>query len=90
MPGLEYFAQGCQSLERLSLRSGNLATLQCRVLQASYLKFAIKPLQTWNSITQAAQDCMHVLSSKAIVRMSQAEQEAFNRAFWACSMIIHE
>jgi hypothetical protein len=89
-PGLEYFARGCQSLERLSLRTGNLTTLQCRVLQASYFKFAIKPLQTWNSITQAARDCMHILSSKATARMSQAEQEAFNRAFWACSTIIHE
>jgi hypothetical protein len=89
-PGLEYFARACQSLERLSLRTGNLATLQCRVLQASYFKFAIRPLQTWNSITQAARDCMHVLSSKAVDRMSQTEQEAFNRAFWACSTILHE
>lgn len=89
-PGLEYFARGCQILERLSLRTGNLTTLQCRVLQSSYFKFAIMPLQTWNSITQAARDCMHVLSSKSIQRMSQSEQEAFNRAFWACSVIIHE
>jgi hypothetical protein len=89
-PGLEYFARGCQILERLSLRTGNLTTLQCRVLQASYFKFAIRPLQTWNSITQAARDCMHILSSKAGLRMSTSEQEAFNRAFWACSTILHE
>lgn len=89
-PGLQYFARGCQILERLSLRTGNLTTLQCRVLQASYFKFAIMPLQTWNSITQAARDCMHILSSNGILRMSHAEQEAFNRAFWACSTIIHE
>jgi len=89
-PGLEYFARGSQILERLSLRTGSLTTLQCRVLQASYFKFAIRPLQTWNSITQASRDCMHILSSKSMLRMSHAEQEAFNRAFWACSTIIHE
>lgn len=89
-PGLEYFARGSQILERLSLRTGSLNTLQCRVLQASYFKFAIRPLQTWNSISQAARDCMHILSSKNILRMSQLEQEAFNRAFWACSIILHE
>lgn len=59
-PGLEYFARGCQILERLSLRTGSLPTLQCRVLQASYFKFAIRPLQTWNSITQAARDVSNV------------------------------
>ncbi|KAF2820060.1 hypothetical protein CC86DRAFT_471706 [Ophiobolus disseminans] len=89
-PGLEYFARGIQILERLSLRTGSLTTLQCRVLQASYFKFAIRPLQTWNSITQASRDCMHILSSKSMLRMSHGEQEAFNRAFWACSTIIHE
>ncbi|KAJ4373798.1 hypothetical protein N0V83_002537 [Neocucurbitaria cava] len=89
-PGLEYFARGCQILERLSLRTGNLTTLQCRILQASYFKFAIRPLQTWNSITSAARDCMHILSSQATRRFNPTEQEAFNRAFWACSTILHE
>ena len=89
-PGLEYFARGCQILERLSLRTGNLTVLECRILQASYFKFAIRPLQTWNAITQAARDCMHILSSKTMLRFSPMEQEAFNRAFWACSTILHE
>ncbi|OAG06909.1 uncharacterized protein CC84DRAFT_1215926 [Paraphaeosphaeria sporulosa] len=90
LPGLDYFARGCQILERLSLRTGNLMTLQCRVLQASYLKFAIRPMQTWNSITQAARDCMHICSSRMRDHLSPAEQEAFNRAFWATSTIVHE
>lgn len=89
-PGLEYFARGNHMLERLSLRTGNLIVLQCRILQASYFKFAIRPLQTWNSITQAARDCMHILSSRTMLRFSPQEQEAFNRAFWACSTILHE
>lgn len=89
-PGLEYFARGSQILERLSLRTGSLTTLQCRILQASYFKFAIRPLQTWNSITQAARDCMHILSSRTMQRFKPVEQEAFNRAFWACSTILHE
>jgi hypothetical protein len=89
-PGLEYFARGCRLLEHLSLRIGNLTTLQCRILQASYFKFAIRPLQTWNSITQAARDCMHILSSRTMQRYSPSDQEAFNRAFWACSTILHE
>lgn len=90
LPGLDYFVRGCQSLERMSLRTGNLVTLQCRVLQASYFKFAIRPMQTWNSITQAARDCMHICSSRIRDRLSPAEQEAFNRAFWATSTIVHE
>lgn len=89
-PGLEYFARGSRILEHLSLRIGNLATLQCRILQASYFKFAIRPLQTWNSITQAARDCMHILSSRIMQRYNPSDQEAFNRAFWACSTILHE
>lgn len=88
-PGLEYFARGCRLLEHLSLRIG-LASLQCRILQASYFKFAIRPLQTWNSITQAARDCMHILSSRTMQRYSPSDQEAFNRAFWACSTVLHE
>ncbi|KAF2184813.1 hypothetical protein K469DRAFT_688419 [Zopfia rhizophila CBS 207.26] len=89
-PGLDYFARGCRILERLSLRTGSLPTLQCRVLQASYFKFAIRPMQTWNSITQAARDCMHLLTSRILERMSGSEQEAFHRVFWACSTILHE
>ncbi|KAF1838520.1 hypothetical protein BDW02DRAFT_389372 [Decorospora gaudefroyi] len=88
--GLEYFARGCHILERMALRIGNLEVLQCRILQASYFKFAIRPLQTWNSITQAARDCMHILSSGIVQRFSPAGQEAFNRAFWACSTLLHE
>ncbi|KAH7381563.1 hypothetical protein BKA66DRAFT_119358 [Pyrenochaeta sp. MPI-SDFR-AT-0127] len=89
-PGLEYFARGTQILERLSLRTGSLVTLQCRILQASYFKFAIRPLQAWNSITSAGRDCMHILSSKTMRRFDPSSQEAFNRAFWACSTILHE
>lgn len=89
-PGLDYFARGCQIMERLSFRTGSLTTLQCRVLQASYFKFAIRPLQTWNSITQAARDCMHLLTSRILDRMTHSEQEALHRAFWATSTILHE
>ena len=90
MPGLDYFARGCQILERLALRTGSLTTLQCRVLQASYFKFAIRPMQTWNAITQGARDCMHLLTSKILERMDRFEQEALHRAFWAVSTILHE
>lgn len=89
-PGLDYFARACQIMERLSLRTGSLMTLQCRVLQASYFKFAIRPMQAWNSITQCARDCMHLLTSRIMERMSRAEQEALHRAFWATSTILHE
>ncbi|EOA85620.1 uncharacterized protein SETTUDRAFT_40149 [Exserohilum turcica Et28A] len=89
-PGLEYFSRGCRILERLSFRIGNLTHLQCRILQASFFKFAIRPLQTWNYITQAARDCMHILSSKTMQRFNSVDQEAFNRALWACSTILHE
>lgn len=90
LPGLDYLARGCQILERLSLRTGDIMVLQCRVLQASYFKFAIRPMQTWNSITQAGRDCMHICSSRMRDNLSPMEQEAFNRAFWATSTIIHE
>jgi hypothetical protein len=90
MPGLDYFARGCQILERLALRTGSLTTLQCRILQASYFKFAIRPMQTWNAITQGARDCMHLLTSKILDRMNRFEQEALHRAFWAVSTILHE
>lgn len=89
-PGLDYFARGCQILERLSLRTGSLTTLQCRVLQASYFKFAIRPMQAWNAITQGARDCMHLLTSRILERMNRPEQEALHRAFWAVSTILHE
>lgn len=89
-PGLHYLARACQMLERLSLRTGSLTTLQCRVLQASYFKYAIRPMQTWNSVTQAGRDCMHICSSTMRDNLSPAEKEAFHRAFWATSTIIHE
>jgi hypothetical protein len=89
-PGLDYFARGNRILESLSLRTGSLPTLQCRILQATYFRFAIYPLQAWNSITQAGRDCMHILSSRMIDRMSSVEQEAMSRAFWATSTILHE
>ncbi|KAF2741543.1 hypothetical protein EJ04DRAFT_571614 [Polyplosphaeria fusca] len=88
--GLDYFAHGCVMLERLSLRTGDITTLECRVLQASYFKFAIRPLQAWNSITQAARDSMHLLTSRILNRWTQTEQEAFHRVFWATSTILHE
>jgi hypothetical protein len=89
-PGLDYFSRGSPILEKLSLRTGSLQTLQCRILQASYFRFAMYPLQAWNSITQAGRDCMHILSSRMMHRMLPAEQEAMNRAFWSTSTMLHE
>jgi hypothetical protein len=90
VPGLEYFARACQILERLARRTSSVTTLQCRVLEALYFMFAIRPLQAWNSITQAARDCMHILSSTMTKRAASADREGLHRAFWASSIILHE
>jgi hypothetical protein len=89
LPGLGYLARGNQMLEGLSLRTGTITLLQCRILQASYYQFAIRPLQAWNSIVQASRDCMHLLSSSKRRNMNTAERDVLHRVFWSCS-IIHQ
>lgn len=88
IPGMVYFAYGSRMLERFSMRTGSIPVLQCRILQASYFKFAICPLQAWNAITPAARDCMHVLSSRNWSTMNEDDRESMIRAFWATSVIL--
>jgi len=87
---LPYFACGNSILEKMSFLTGNLTCLQCRVLQASYFKFTIQLLQAWNSITQAARDCIYICSSGMTEHMTQTEHQAFNRTFWTTSTVLHE
>jgi len=58
LPGLDYFAEGNKMMDGMSLMTRSLTTLQCRVMQASYYQFSIRPLQAWNVISQASRDCM--------------------------------
>ena len=58
LPGLDYFAEGSKMVDGMSLMTRSLTTLQCRIMQASYYQFSIRPLQAWNVISQASRDCM--------------------------------
>lgn len=88
LPGIDYFIHACQMLERLTLLTENIQALHCRILQAAYFKLAIRPVQSWNAITQATRDCMHVLSSSSLQFLGPHLTESWNRAFWACSIIV--
>ncbi|KXJ90615.1 hypothetical protein Micbo1qcDRAFT_226601 [Microdochium bolleyi] len=90
LAGIEYFTQGCQMLERFSLLIESLEMIHCRILQAAYFKLALRPIQAWNAITAAGRDCRHVLSSTTSQLLPPTLKESWNRAFWACSLIIDE
>ncbi|KAH7029313.1 uncharacterized protein B0I36DRAFT_130832 [Microdochium trichocladiopsis] len=88
LAGVAYFVNGCQSLERFSLLIESLEIIQCRILQAAYFKLAMRPIQAWNTITGAGRDCRHVLSSTTSQSLPPGLKDGWNRAFWACSLII--
>ncbi|TPX18969.1 uncharacterized protein E0L32_011362 [Thyridium curvatum] len=90
LPGIDYFAHGTRLLERLTFLMGNLTALHCRILQAAYFRLSIRPLLSWNCITQATRDCMHVLMSRMYRHLGQSRQEQWHRAFWACSIMTDE
>lgn len=88
LPGIEYFAHGCQMLERLAFLVDDIDVLRCRILQAAYLKLCTRPLQAWNAVTHAMRDCMHFLSSGAVQFLEPDLLEGWNRAFWACTITL--
>jgi hypothetical protein len=87
--GIAYLARGNQMLDGLALKTGDLTVLQCRILQAAYYQFAIRPLQAWNSIVQASRDVMHILSGNRRGRLDAVGRDGLHRVFWATS-IIHQ
>ncbi|KAG9243943.1 hypothetical protein BJ878DRAFT_542755 [Calycina marina] len=90
LPGLDYFAQGNRMADGMSLMTRSLTTLQCRIMQASYYQFSIRPLQAWNVISQASRDCMRLLPSSLPKILDEDSKEILHRVFWACSILLHE
>lgn len=86
--GLDYYAHASRLLERFSMLSGDITVFHCRILQATYLKLAMRPLQAWNAVAQAMQDCMHVLRAAPSASLNETIGEDWIRSFWACSVIV--
>lgn len=81
LPGLDYFAQGNRMADGMSLMTRSLTTLQCRIMQASYYQFSIRPLQAWNVISQASRDCMVGHTQAAIEHRKGAKRSLTLSAF---------
>ena len=86
--GLDYYAHASRFLERFSMLSGDITVFHCRILRATYLKLAMRPLQAWNAVAQAMQDCMHVLRAAPSSSLNETIGEEWIRSFWACSVIV--
>ncbi|KIW01031.1 hypothetical protein, variant 2 [Verruconis gallopava] len=91
-PGLEYFSIARDILMALSKRSRkrDITILQCRILQVCYWNMILRPLLAWDGITEVARDCMHILSSGTLERLSHKDKLNFHRIFWTCSVVLHE
>lgn len=82
LPGSAYYARAVTILERLPNTSKDLTALQCRVLIAIYLLFAMRPLEAWKNITQASQECMILLRANTNYNATNEYREAFGRIYW--------
>ncbi|KAF1991777.1 hypothetical protein K402DRAFT_69464 [Aulographum hederae CBS 113979] len=90
LPGLAFFQKGCEILHSLTeSRRRDIPILQCRLLRACYLEFSVRPLLTWDALTEIARDCMHILSSNFLKRVDNSTRESFHRIFWVCSYLLH-
>ena len=56
-------------------------------LHSIYFLYAMRPLQSWNAINQASQNCTFLLRSGTIKRESYAYLDAFRRIYWICYII---
>jgi hypothetical protein len=88
LPGLDYFARGNMMLDTVSVKSGCMTTMQCRLLQTAYFELASYPLLAWNSICHVSRDCMHVLSSSRPRKSDRQQRDILQRIFWACSVTL--
>ena len=91
-PGLEYFATARDILLILSKRSRkrDITMLQCRILEVCYWNMILRPVLAWDGITEVGRDCMHILSSGSVERMTNQQKLNFHRVFWTCSVVLHE
>jgi hypothetical protein len=91
-PGLEYFSTARDTLLILSKRSRkrDITMLQCRILEVCYWNMILRPVLAWDGITEVGRDCMHILSSGSVERMSHQEKLNFHRVFWTTSVVLHE
>jgi len=52
-----------------------------------YFLYAMRPLESWNSISRVTQNCMFLLRAGIIERESPVYGDAFQRIYWICYII---
>ncbi|CAK7201576.1 hypothetical protein SEUCBS139899_004282 [Sporothrix eucalyptigena] len=84
-PGRDYFRAGCElvdSLRQATYRN-TVQYVQCHILMAFYLLYAVRPIQAFEAIRRA--------SEKVVLLLQRSSpSESCSRAFWACYLIEHE
>ena len=102
LPGFCYYATASgildHSTEPISMASTSgdpchwtdttdLTVLQCRILMAAYMLFAMRPLQAWQAISRASQECLVLLKTGVTGGRSR---EQFSRVYWICYVLENE
>jgi hypothetical protein len=52
-----------------------------------YFLYAVRPLESWNSISRASQNCIFLLRAGIIEQESPAYRDALQRIYWICYII---
>ncbi|KAL1894847.1 hypothetical protein Sste5346_005534 [Sporothrix stenoceras] len=105
-PGRAYFRAACALVDspRQAGFRNTVAHVQCHILMAFYLLYAIRPIQAFEAIRRASEKVILLLqrphrnSTNVVVGMPDTLQDstadpgyqALCRAFWACYLIEHE
>ncbi|CAK7237602.1 hypothetical protein SBRCBS47491_010039 [Sporothrix bragantina] len=92
-PGRDYFRAACalvDSLRQASFRN-TVQYVQCHILMAFYLLYAIRPIQAFEAIRRASEKVVLLLQRRQHLGDSNtAEAELCSRSYWACYLIEHE
>ncbi|CAK7229755.1 hypothetical protein SCUCBS95973_007335 [Sporothrix curviconia] len=101
-PGRDYFRAACalvDSLRQAAFRN-TVQYVQCHILMAFYLLYAIRPIQAFEAIRRASEKVVLLLQRRrehwgdnavySVVKTAEAEAELCSRSFWACYLIEHE
>ncbi|KAH8888059.1 hypothetical protein GQ53DRAFT_692225 [Thozetella sp. PMI_491] len=90
LPGISYFRAGRQIVDAGKRWDNSILFVQCQILTAFYLFYALSPHLAYEAINLASSRIMVLLALGKRLAADSILREQCHRAYWACYLIEHE
>jgi hypothetical protein len=88
--GLDYFQVAANMVARPNLTIYSITAVQCRLLEAFYFLYCLRPVQAFSAVHQASLAVLSLLQLKSQIEKDIRFRQQLYRAYWACYFTEHE